>query len=82
MKPRKKAKGKTVKFSGHPQEVCRAVCQRGGGGGGGKGNSHIKVTGMWVWLKPKSLREISVWSVSGQLNRVSLILWALEPHYI
>ena len=79
MKPRKKAKGKTVKFSGHPQEVCRAVCQRGGGG---KGNSHIKVTGMWVWLKPKSLREISVWSVSGQLNRVSLILWALEPHYI
>ena len=81
MKPRKKAKGKTVKFSGHPQEVCRAVCQRKGGGGG-KGNSHIKVTGMWVWLNPKSLREISVWSVSGQLNRVSLILWALEPHYI
>ena len=32
MKPRKKAKGKTVKFSGHPQEVCRAVCQRGGEG--------------------------------------------------
>ena len=82
MKPRKKAKGKTVKFSGHPQEVCRAVCQRGVGGGGGKGNAHKKVTGMWVWLKPKSLREISVWSVSGQLNRVSLILWALEPHYI
>ena len=24
------------------------------GGGGGKGNSHIKVTGMWVWLKPKT----------------------------
>ena len=37
MKPRKKAKGKTVKFSGHPQEVCRAVCQRGGGGRGGEG---------------------------------------------
>ena len=53
-----------------------------GGGGGGKGTAHIKLTGMWVWLKPKSLREISVWSVSGQLNRVSLILWALEPHYI
>ena len=82
MKPRKKAKGKTVKFSGHPQEVCRAVCQRGGGGAGGEGNPHIKGTGGGGGLKPKSLREISVWSVSGQLNRVSLILWALEPHYI
>ena len=36
MKPTKKAKGKTVKFSGHPQEVCRAVCQRRGGGGEGE----------------------------------------------
>ena len=36
MKPRKKAKGKTVKFSGHPQEVYRAVCQRGGGEGEGE----------------------------------------------
>ena len=48
MKPRKKAKGKTVKFGGHPQ-VCRAVSL----GEGGRGNSHIKVTGMWVWLKLK-----------------------------
>ena len=32
MKPRKKAKGKTVKFGGQPQ-VCGAVCLGGGGEG-------------------------------------------------
>ena len=31
MKSRKKAKGKTVTFSGHPKEVFRAVCLVGVG---------------------------------------------------
>ena len=68
MKPRKKAKGKTVKFSGHPQEVCRAVCQ----GGGGEGELSYK-SDRDVGVA-QATREISVWSVSGQLNRASLIL--------